>query len=110
RLRPVPDAQVLLLVVAEDALVLPGQVDALAPLGAAVDQVARENHAVRARRRQLVEQVEGLVVAAVEVADHDGSRGCTHGFRSGGSVSNSQPFNRRTRIRFMKNPSALRAE
>ena len=65
--------EVLLLVVAEDALVLHRELDALAVLRAAVDEVAREDDAVAARDREAMERREGFVVAPVQIADDNRS-------------------------------------
>jgi hypothetical protein len=61
--------EVLLLVVAEDALVLHRELDALARFGAAVDEIAREDDAIIFRDREAIEQRECFVVAPVQIAD-----------------------------------------
>ncbi len=63
----------LLFVIAEHTLVLHGELDALAGLGAAVDQVAGKNDAVTRGDLKLSEELDGLMVTAVEVSDDDGS-------------------------------------
>jgi hypothetical protein len=69
----VPLLQVLLFVVAQNALVRHGELHALPGPGAAVDEVASEDDAIARAHRQAVEQGAGLVEAAVEVSDDDGS-------------------------------------
>jgi hypothetical protein len=81
---------VLLLVIAEDALVPHRQLDALAAPEPAIDEVADKDDAIAGRDCQTVQQFDGLVMASVEVAHHDRAGwGGTHilfvlGFEPGG--------------------------
>ena len=71
----------LLLVVAEDAGVAHRQLDAFAPPGAAVDQVAREDHAIPHGHRQAIQKLESFILATVKIADDYCSFGGVHNRR-----------------------------
>jgi hypothetical protein len=57
--------------VPEDALVAHRELDALAPLRAAVDEVAREDHAIVHGHRQAIQKLEGFILATMKIADHN---------------------------------------
>ena len=65
--------QVFLFVVAQDALVLHGELHALAWFGAAIDEIAREDHAVGRGDLERVQQLDGFVEAAVQISDDEGA-------------------------------------
>src|SRR5690242_13932321 len=72
--------QVLLLVVALDGLVAHGQLHALTALGAPVHEIPREDDAIAGSGAHLVEQLDGLVVTAMKVANDDGTGGHGNGY------------------------------
>lgn len=65
------DLQVLLLVVAEEALVLHRELDALARLGTAVHEIAQEDDAITRGGGDREQKIDRLVVATVQVAYQD---------------------------------------
>ena len=75
---PAADAEMLLLVVAEDARVTHCELDAFPPLGAAVDQVARENDPIVHGHGQAIQKLESFIPATVKIADHYCSIGGVH--------------------------------
>ena len=90
RIRAEPLIQMLLLVVAEDGFVLHRELDALAWLWSAVDEITGKDDAIGGGRGNRIEKLESLFVAAVYVSNH---------YRSHFAYTDAQPASQRTALR-----------